>query len=230
MSRPSEPRIRRGGAQIIPRPGTWRLGDPPPWTGGGPHPHVDLDAIVAAVAARGPGLPPEAEFPGGRLSAVLIALFQGEQGAEVVLTRRSQRLRNHKGEISFPGGRLDPGETPVEAALREAHEEVALDPSTTTIVGELDHVATMVSRSLVVPVVATLPGRPELLASAAEVDRILMVPLVSFLDDDVYREERWGLPPLERAIHFFELTDETVWGATGRMLVQLLAIATGAGK
>jgi hypothetical protein len=57
-----------------------------------------------------------------------------------------------------------------------------------------------------------------------------MVPLVSFLDDDVYREERWGLPPLERAIHFFELTDETVWGATGRMLVQLLAIATGVAR
>jgi mutator protein MutT len=222
-----EPEIRRGGAQIIPRPGVWRLGDPAPWAEAGPHLHVELDDVVAAIAARGPGLPPEVEFPGGRLSAVLVALFQGEQGAEVVLTRRSKRLRNHKGEISFPGGRVDPGETPVEAALREAHEEVALDPALVTLVGELDHVATMVSRSLVVPVVGTLPGRPDLRASAAEVDRILTAPLVSFLDDGVYREERWGLPPLERAIHFFELTDETVWGATGRMMVQLLAIATG---
>src|SRR5206468_1555656 len=149
--------------------------------------------------------------------AVLVALFPGDHGAEVVLTRRSKTLAHHQGEISFPGGRLDPGETAVEAALREAHEEVALDPSLVTVVGELDHMATMASRSLIVPVVGTLAGRPELRPSAAEVDRILTAPLVEFLADDVYREERWGHPPLERAIHFFELTDETVWGATGRI-------------
>ena len=170
------------------------------------------------------------EFPGGRHSAVLIALFPGEQGAEVVLTRRSQGLRNHRGEISFPGGRLDPGETPVQAALREAHEEVALDPALVTVVGELDQIATMVSHSLIVPVVGTLAARPTLRASAGEVDRILTAPLVDLLDAEVYREERWGHPPLDRAIHFFELEDETVWGATGRILVQLLSVATGVAR
>jgi 8-oxo-dGTP pyrophosphatase MutT (NUDIX family) len=218
---------RRGGAQIIPRPASWELGEPAPWAGATMPATIDLGQLAATIAARGPGRPTAVDYPAGRRSAVLIALFAGERGAEVVLTRRSQGLRNHKGEISFPGGRLDPGETPVQAALREAHEEVALDPSLVTVVGELDQIATMVSRSLIVPVVGTLPGRPELRASAGEVDRILTAPLVDLLDAEVYREERWGRPPLDRAIHFFELEDETVWGATGRILVQLLSIATG---
>ena len=90
---------------------------------------IDLDDLAATIAARGPGRPTAVEFPAGRHSAVLVALFPGDRGAEVVLTRRSQTpAPTIEGEISFPGGRLDPGETPVQAALREAHEEVALDP------------------------------------------------------------------------------------------------------
>ena len=208
MSEQPEPERRRGGEQIIPRPVTWQAGAPAPWVAAGPRRHIDLADLTAAIAARGPGRPTQIEFPGGRESAVLVALFPGDRGAEVVLTRRSLTLGSHQGEISFPGGRLDPGETPVDAALREAFEEVALDPALVTVVG-------------------SLPGRPELRASAAEVDRILTAPLVDLLDAEVYREERWGRPPLDRAIHFFELDDETVWGATGRIMVQLLSIATG---
>ena len=74
--------------------------------------------------------------------------------AGVLLTRRSTALRNHAGEISFPGGRIDPGETEVAAALREANEEVGLDPAAVEVIGELDHLATVVSRSHIVPVIA----------------------------------------------------------------------------
>jgi mutator protein MutT len=230
VSEQPDQRRRRGGAQIIPRPPSWQLGEPAPWAGASPRTTIGLDELATTIAERGPGQPMDVEFPAGRHSAVLVALFPGERGAEVVLTRRSQTLANHKGEISFPGGRLDPGETPVQAALREAHEEVALDPERVTVVGELDHIATMVSHSLIVPVVGTLERRPELRASAGEVDRILTAPLVDLLDAEVYREERWGRPPLDRAIHFFELEDETVWGATGRIMVQLLSIATGVAR
>src|SRR5205085_10422434 len=137
VSQPRQP-ARRGGAQIIPRPAAWELGEPAPWAGVPAPAAIDLGELAATIAARGPGRPMPVEFPAGRHSAVLIALFPGARGAEVVLTRRSQRLRNHKGEISFPGGRLDPGETPVQAALREAQEEVALDPALVTVIGELD--------------------------------------------------------------------------------------------
>lgn len=219
---------RPGGNQVIPRPAAWRPGRPAPWRNVHQGDPIATAALRAAVAARGGGRAPRVEFVGARHSAVLVALFDGPLGAEVVLTRRSQQLRNHKGEVSFPGGRQDPGETAIDTALREAEEEVGLEQSLVEVIGELDHLATVVSRSLIVPVVGLLPGRPDLRPATGEVDRVFTVPLVELLRDDTYREERWGEPPLDRPVYFFDLDDETVWGATARMLVQLLAIVTGA--
>ena len=122
---------------------------------------------------------------------------------------------------------MDPGETPPETAIREAHEEVGLDPSLVTVHGELDHLSTVVSRSYIVPVVATVAERPELTAAPDEVERILWVSLAELSRADTYREEWWGTAPLDRPLFFFELDDETIWGATGRMLHQLLRLAHG---
>jgi 8-oxo-dGTP pyrophosphatase MutT (NUDIX family) len=165
-------------------------------------------------------------FPDARASAVLIALADGPQGAEVLLTKRSMHLSNHRGEISFPGGRVDSGETYEQTAVREADEEVALPGDQLDLIGRLDPLSTVVSRSYIVPVVATLTGPPPLLqASAAEVDRILWVPLAELTRTDTYREEWWGTEPLDRPMFFFHLDDETVWGATARIIHQLLRVA-----
>lgn len=217
--------MRRGGNQHIPRPDVWRPGGVAPWAG--------LDAplgvrdVAAAVATRVP--PPHSvpTFDGARESAVVVVLAEGTRGAEVLLTRRAMHLNNHRGEISFPGGRVEPGETFEHAALREAHEEVALEPDSVTLVGRLDPLSTVVSRSYIVPVVGVVEGRPELRPHAGEVDRVLWVPLAELADRDVYREEWWGTPPLDRPVFFFELADETVWGATARMLHQLLRVVHG---
>ncbi len=219
-------RWRRGGHQIIPRPPNWAIGALAPWPDSAHQQQIDTDSLLARVADRGPGAPSPVVVLNPRRSAVLIAVFEGERGAEVLLTTRSWELSSHRGEVSFPGGRLDAGETPVQAALREAFEEVALDPADVTIVGELDHVGTIVSRSLIVPVVARLERRPQLMAAASEVSRIFTVPLVDLLRSDTYREEHWGSGDELRSLHFFDLDDETVWGATGRMLFQLLRIST----
>lgn len=208
---------RRGGAQRIPRPEVWSEHDEPPWEIGATW---TVDELVGRVPARSAPLLPA--FPDARVSAVLIGLYDGDDGIEVLLTRRSMLLRNHRGEISFPGGRLDPGETPVETALREAHEEVGLDPDLPEIVGELGHLNTIVSRSYIVPVVSVLPERPLLAPLTGEVDRVLWTPLSELTRPGTYRMERWGSPPLDRPLHFFELDDETVWGATAHMLVDLL--------
>ena len=140
----------------------------------------------------------------------------------MLLTRRSMDMRTHRGEISFPGGRLDPGETAADAALREAHEEVGLDPALVTVEGELEHLNTIVSRSYIVPVIASLAEPVDVQPASPEVDRVLWVPLVEFTRPDTYRSERWGTPPTDRLLHFFELDDETVWGATASVIVQLL--------
>src|SRR5262245_3527795 len=208
------------GQQIIPRPPVWKLGPRAPWpTDAAPTLHDVLHAVPNVVR---PMLP---AFPDSLHSAVLVLLTDVGDGPEVLLTRRSWELRNHRGEISFPGGPMDPGETALDIALREANEEVGLDPSLVTVEGELDHLNTSVSRSCIVPKVATVGERLNLHAQTFEVERVLWVPLTEFTREGVYRTEHWGEVPLDRMLHFFELEDETVWGATARILADLLARA-----
>jgi 8-oxo-dGTP pyrophosphatase MutT (NUDIX family) len=208
---------RRGGAQRIPRPDVWSEHHDTPWPSSV---NWSVDDVIAPVPEHAaPVLP---SFPDARVAAVLIALFEGDDGAEVLLTRRSMHMRSHRGEISFPGGRLDPGETPIETALREAHEEVGLDPQAPRVVGELAHLNTIVSRSYIVPIVSVLDHRPHVEPLTGEADRVFWTPLADLTRPGTYRMERWGSPPMARPLHFFELDDETVWGATAHMLVDLL--------
>ena len=115
----------------------------------------------------------------------------------------------------------------VDTALREAQEEIGLDPSLVEVIGELDHLTTITSGSFIVPYVAVLREKPNLTPSPAEVESVLHVPLAELFRADVYREERWDVLGRERAIHFFELEGDTVWGATASMLRQLLGLITG---
>jgi 8-oxo-dGTP pyrophosphatase MutT (NUDIX family) len=220
---------RRGGAQIIPRPEVWRPGGPAPWHDAAAGDRFDIDSVASAVEGL-THLHQPAPLAETRASAVLVALQDGPTGAEVILTRRSWQLRSHRGEISFPGGRLEPGETPEEGALREAQEEIHLDPAEVALVGRLPTLSTVASLNYIVPVVGRLAARPSLRPFTAEVDRILDVPLAELARPDVFREERWGTPPIERPIYFFELADETIWGATARILADLLIAASGASR
>lgn len=214
---------RVGGAQQIPRPSSFTAHFETPW-------HADdrwsVDELVERVPEQsGPMLP---AFPDAKLSAVLLLLADGPAGAEVLLTRRSMQMNTHKGEISFAGGRVDPGETAVETALREAQEEVGLDPALPTVIGELEHLSTIVSKSYIVPIVARLDvhhaDRPHLEPQTMEADRVMWTPIAELTRAGTYRLERWGNLPLDRPLHFFELDDETVWGATARMLFDLLTL------
>lgn len=182
--------------------------------------------VVGAVADR-PHVDAQVPADTLRASAVLVAVSDGPQGAEVLLTRRSESLNSHRGEISFPGGRVDAGETFEAAALREAHEEVALDPSAVQLGGRLDPISTLVSRSFIVPVVGAVGHHLDLRPAQDEVDRIMWVPLVELTRADTFREEIWPVDDQHRPMFFFELEDETIWGATARMLHQLLRVALG---
>ena len=215
---------RSGGGQRIPRPNGWAYGDAAPWTD--PVRPVHVSDVIAAVAQRPHG---EAVAPVETLrsSAVLVAIADGERGAEVLLTRRSETLSSHRGEISFPGGRVDAGETFEAAALREASEEVALHPAAVQLHGRLEPISTMASRSFIVPVVGTVESHPLLQPSAVEVDRIMWVPLSELTRTDTFREELWDFDGGRRPMFFFELDDETIWGATARILHQLLRVTLG---
>jgi 8-oxo-dGTP pyrophosphatase MutT (NUDIX family) len=220
---------RRGGPQHIPRPPGTRIGDPAPWATLAAARRVDLADVRAALAAGGLDvLRPSPE--GRRTSAVLIPLFEDGGELHVVLTRRSWHMRSHRGEVSFPGGGPEVEDADLVAtALREAQEEVGLDPGAVTIIGELDHLSTVSSGSEIVPYVGALPGRPRLTPNPNEVDAILEVPVAELLLDEVYREEHWRWPGLDnRPLYFFELYGDTVWGATASILRQLLVVVTAA--
>lgn len=191
---------------------------------------MDLDGVVDALQRRqGPqivGSVPD----GARDSAVLCLLYEEAGEPHVVLTRRSPMMRLHAHEVAFPGGRKDDDDADLwSTALREAEEEVALDASTVEHVGALDSFVTVGSRTLVTPYVGVTDRRPVLTASPDEVESVRHVALSELLLDEVWREEIWPLRHFgaPRAITFFELEGDTVWGATGAMLRQLLAIATG---
>jgi len=239
--------------QVIPRPDTWQPGDPAPWAqlSEPERQGITVATVVQALVAHeqagpvpddigsdrvlGPSiLVNETSAPAVRVinAAVLVVLFEEEGEARLVFTRRSPTLRAHRGEVSFPGGRLDAGEDPASAALREAFEEVALNPVEPTLVGWIHPVLTMVSGSLIMPVVATLASRPRLVASPDEVARIFDVSLRQLADPAVFHEERWSFPGREIpgspdnsfAVWFFEVEGELIWGATARMIHELLSV------
>jgi 8-oxo-dGTP pyrophosphatase MutT (NUDIX family) len=161
----------------------------------------------------------------GKPSAVLVPLFEEDGETSVILTRRSSRLRSHTGEVSFPGGRVDPGEAPLAAALREATEEIGLDPEQVQIVGQLSPLSTVSSAAAITPFVGALAARPSLHPNPAEVERVFDVSLAELASDGVYHEELWELPEVGlRQMSFFHLAGDTVWGATARMLRELLEL------
>ena len=219
----------RGGPQKIPRPEGWRPGELPPWASLDDR-SLTLDHLISVFDGREPDGIQGHPCGDERLAGVLVALYNDpiEGGPHVLLTRRSPQLESHTHEVSFPGGRQDPTDPDLWAtALREAAEEVALDPADVRLLGRLDPLVTVGSHSFIHPYVAVLDGPPNLVPNPDEVEAILHVPLSELLLDEVYREEEWSRYGEPWIITFFELVGDTVWGATAAMLRQLLAVALG---
>lgn len=153
---------------------------------------------------------------------MLAPLYDSDAGATLILTRRAWHMRSHTGEVSFPGGRFEPGDADLRAtALRESHEEIALDPRLVDVVGRLPQLTTVSSPAAIVPYVGVLAERPSLVPEPGEVDGILDVTIEELLDPAIYREEIWTRDGVDLEITFFELEGDTLWGATARMLRSL---------
>lgn len=246
---PIDEGLRRGGAQRVPRPPDAAPGHPAPWAElpQAARRGLGLHALRAALDAAGRSLEAEPPEPRDELtgleaaaerlrdSAVLVACFEEDGEARIVLTRRADTLRRHRGEVAFPGGRLEPGEAPLAAALREAHEEVGLAPGDVAPIGWLRPIVTFASGSIIRPYVGVLAGRPSLRPQPEEVERCFDVAIAELVADGVFREERWRRPTPRVLdgdgtfpIFFFEVAGETVWGATARILRELCSLVVGA--
>ena len=179
-------------------------------------------SLPAVLRAALDPAPAHAPAPGDRLAAVLAPLVESPEPS-LIFTVRSAGLSRHAGEVSFPGGLVDDGESPADAARREAFEEIGLDPTAVRIVGSLPAVHTYVSAILVVPFVGLLEREPSLVPSEAEIQEIVRVPLsqlatvertMTLPRTDGGTWEGWAYP----------VNGHTIWGATGFMLHSFLDI------
>ena len=159
------------------------------------------------------------EMPEARAAAVLVGVVDRPEPT-LLLTRRNPDMRTHAGQVAFPGGRIDAGETPVEAALREAQEEVALDPALPRIVGTLDPYLTGTA-FIVTPVLAILPPDLPLVASEAEVDHWFEAPLDLLADPERHVREEAVWRGRKRRYWRIDYENYDIWGATAAMIVTL---------
>jgi 8-oxo-dGTP pyrophosphatase MutT (NUDIX family) len=237
--------------QILPEPDDVQAGAPAPWSALSPSERSGLTLDLVETRLRDslrhfdnsviPGDPRSmavADIEGQaitRRSAVLVALFEEAGETHLVLTRRSFSMREHRGEIALPGGRSDADETPIDTALREAREEVGIDASAVRVVGWLSPIVTLALGSAIWPVVGFLDARPVMVTDPAEVDRAFTVSLAELLADGTFLEERWRRErPRPGAdadgyfpIYFYRVPGDLIWGATARVVTELLCVVTG---
>jgi 8-oxo-dGTP pyrophosphatase MutT (NUDIX family) len=153
-----------------------------------------------------------------RLAAVLILIYPGPGGLRIVLTRRSDNLPTHAGQISFPGGTVDDLDPdPVHTALREAREEIGLESTAVEVLGILDE-SLLPSGYAVAPVLAVTETEPALTANPAEVADIFSIPLSLVADLDQYNRDFVIRGGEKREFFFLEYEDYYIWGATAKML------------
>lgn len=173
------------------------------------------------------------------MAAVLVPVYDGPMGATLLLIRRTRTI-NHPGQIAFPGGRPEPGDVDLQAtALREAHEELGIEPGAVTILGMLPVVETLTTNWAISPFVGRLRERPAMRPQPSEVDAILDVPVAALREPGMPVMEEWDFSPSgefavaapgsavaatwhRRPVHVFLWDQDKIWGATQRMLESFL--------
>ncbi len=182
-------------------------------------PYGALQARLSARAPKSLQLPGD----GWREAAVLVPLFTRDGVPHVLFTQRPESLRQHAGQIAFPGGARDPEDlTPLHTALRETHEELGIPPEQVQVLGMLDEIAT-ITHFRVAPFVGVIPPAFPYVPSPDEVASVLEVPLPSLLDPARRRTERRRIFDRDLDVYFYEHGPHTIWGATAHILRDLLA-------
>jgi 8-oxo-dGTP pyrophosphatase MutT (NUDIX family) len=198
-----------------------------------------LARLRAALAQPLPGLPVQLAMspqprPGTdrildphldcRRAGVLVLIYPCAGEPCVVLTRRTDSVDNHRGQISFPGGSLDAGEDAIAAALREGWEELGIAPAQLEVIGALSPLYIPPSGFCVYPTVALAAARPAFIPNPHEVAEVIEAPLALLLAPATRREEVWEIRGAAVRVPFYAVGRHKVWGATAMVLCELLAL------
>jgi len=181
-----------------------------------------MPRLKAALSARTPQLiTGTTRIP----SAVLIPIFEMDYGHYVVFTERTHRVSTHKGQISFPGGRLDKCDaSPLEAALRECEEEIGIARGQVDVLGRLDDCLTFVSNYIITPFVGAIPWPHHFDLNEIETASIIEAPVSDLIDPRCLAEGSEIVDGRILPAYFYAHDGKVIWGATARILKQFLEI------
>ena len=161
-------------------------------------------------------------IPGFRQAAVLVPLLHAPDGFELLFTVRSANLSNHASQISFPGGRSEPGESPAQTARRETFEEVGLRVEEDALLGELSELPSP-ARYIVTPIVGVVDWPQPLTLNRAEVEEVFTVPLDALRSSKPRTEARY-LEGMRRVLYYYPWQERVIWGMTGNVLKNFLDV------
>lgn len=163
-------------------------------------------------------------------AAVLVPLFNKRGACHLLFTKRTDLVKHHKGEISFPGGMVDDGDVSLEkTALREAYEEIGLKEEEVRIIGTLDDIVT-VTQFIVTPIVGLFPYPYPFKPSPIEIAELIEVPLSFLLTEEHYNEQEITRMGRREIIDAYQYGEHTIWGATARILKQFLDLISASEK
>ncbi len=166
------------------------------------------------------------EHPPFSHAAVLVPLFKKGEDCHLLFTKRSDQVKYHKGEISFPGGVVDEEDLElISTALREAHEEIGLKKSDVQIIGILDDIVT-ITEFIVTPIVGLFPYPYPFKVSEVEIAELIEVPLSSLLHEECFSEKEIIRGGQKEVIYAYQYEKHLIWGATARILKQFLDLIT----
>jgi 8-oxo-dGTP pyrophosphatase MutT (NUDIX family) len=187
---------------------------------------LDLPTLRARLLGVLGGRAPRVAEPGERLPAAVLLLIVYRAGEpHLVFSKKTETVPHHKGQFAFPGGLVETDDASrVETALREAREEVALDPAAVEVLGVMDDVPTATTGFVITPVVGLCAAAPTLAPDGREIERVLEVPLRLLVEPGVFREEWWERDGRSRPVLFFRVGDDVIWGATARILREFLEL------